>query len=163
MPKTQNPPSLPPLPPPRQRLRPSRPRATTTAGPFGDRMYEARTAAGLPLDEAAVHVRTLLSSTFGPSRETLRRYEDGTTTEDRADPLLVAAAAHLYGVDVDWLSPSVAHQLENVRVLLASPSTSSSSKQRTRRSPKAVANTKWSMRTTRPVTPRHQPPHPRVA
>lgn len=159
MPKPQNPPTLPPLPAPRQRLRASRPRATTTAGPFGDRMYEARTSSGLPLDEAAVHIRGI-DSTYGPSRETLRRYESGETPEDRADPLIVAAAALIYGVDLTWLSPSVASQLSKVELLAAELRSRKGSRPRARRTP----NTRWSSvseTSRRPVTPRRNL-HPRA-
>lgn len=86
-------------------------------GPFAKRLREARQNAGMPLDVASVYVRELLGSDWGLSRETLRRYEDGTTTEDRADPLVVAALADLYGVPLEWLSASVADRMEHIHSL----------------------------------------------
>lgn len=79
---------------------------------FAKRMRDARMAAGLRLDEASVDARRVLGTDWGPSRETIRRYESGLISEDRADPLVVTALAEIYGVSVGQLSWKVAQQTD---------------------------------------------------
>jgi hypothetical protein len=74
-------------------------------------MRTRREAAKFRLDEASVGARSILGGDFGPSRETIRRYEAGLTPEDRADPIIVMALAELYGVSLDELSPHLAEQV----------------------------------------------------
>lgn len=91
--------------------------ATKAPTPFARRLIAARHKAGIPLDVASVRVRDMIGSSFGPSRETIRRYEDGTTTEERADAVVIAALAALYNVPLRQLSPRCYDSMENVRLL----------------------------------------------
>lgn len=112
----------------------------SNAGPFGDRLREARNRIGMPMDVASVRVRDILGSSYGPSRETIRRYESGFTTEDTADPMVIAALAELYDVDVAWISPSIARQVENIHLLAGrslSRKPNASRRSPTRRKPKS--------------------------
>lgn len=84
----------------------------TTA--FGKRLLAAREAAGYRLDDAAVFARVELQSTYGPSRETIRRYEVGEIDEDRADMVIVAALARIYKVPMESLSAVLAAQMQHV-------------------------------------------------
>ena len=86
---------------------PNRPKPPTE---FARRMLEARTRSGLRLDEASVMARDILGASYGPSRETIRRYETGMISEERADPLVVIALAEIYGVSVGQISWIVAQQ-----------------------------------------------------
>ena len=96
------------------------PKTDTTQGLslFARRMREARENAGLRLDEASVDARRILGAEWGPSRETIRRYESGMISEDRADPLVVTALAEIYGVSVAYLSPTVFEQTAEIEKLL---------------------------------------------
>lgn len=86
--------------------------SNTTA--FGKRLLAAREAAGLRLDNAAVFAQMELQSSFGPSRETIRRYEIGEVDEDRADMVIVAALARVYKTPMDKLSPLLAARMNHV-------------------------------------------------
>lgn len=87
---------------------------SSTKTAFGKRMLAAREAAGMRLDEAAVFARVELRSSYGPSRETVRRYEVGDVDEDRADMVTVAALARVYKVPMEALSPALALQFQHV-------------------------------------------------
>jgi len=82
-------------------------------------MQEARQRAGMRLDEASVEARRVLGSEMGPSRETIRRYEAGLISEDRADPLIVTALAEIYGVSVGQLSWVIARQSQAISKLIS--------------------------------------------
>lgn len=86
--------------------------------PFARRMLEARNRAGMRLDEASVEARRVLGAEWGPSRETIRRYETGKITEDRADAMIVTALAEVYGVSVGELSRAIADRALYVSKML---------------------------------------------
>lgn len=90
----------------------------TPMSPFARRMQKARLSSGLRLDEASVEARRILGATYGPSRETIRRYEVGLITEERADPLVVTALAEIYGVNVGELSWPLAQQAKSIHKLM---------------------------------------------
>jgi len=69
---------------------------------FGDRLRHAREQSGHRLDDVAVMMREVLG--YGPSRETIRRWETGVEQEDRVDPVVLAALADIYGVTLESLS-----------------------------------------------------------
>ena len=110
-----------PKPPPRSRsgLISSKPKAFKPTGTFTERMARSREHANLRLDDAAVFARQYLASSWGVSRETIRRYENGDTTEDKVDPTFLAALAKVYGVKLDDLSPSAAARLRSITALAA--------------------------------------------
>lgn len=87
---------------------------TTTRTAFGKRLLAAREKAGMRLDTAAVRAQDELRSSFGPSRETIRRYEIGAVDEDRADMVIVAALARIYKVPMESLSAVLAAQMNHV-------------------------------------------------
>lgn len=82
-------------------------------------MRLTREAAGLSLSEATFQLRSVLPKALWCSLETVRRMENGRTTEDKADPVLVTALADIYGCKVRDLSPLVADELKGLRGLLA--------------------------------------------
>lgn len=86
---------------------------------FARRMQEARQRSGMRLDEASVEARRILGASYGPSRETIRRYEAGLITEDNADPLIVTALAEIYGVSVGQLSYSIAQQSKAINKMFS--------------------------------------------
>jgi transcriptional regulator with XRE-family HTH domain len=85
---------------------------------FARRLQIARQRSGLRLDEASVEARRALGASYGPSRETIRRYEIGMVSEENADPVIVAALAEIYGVSVGHLSWVVAQQVQNLQSLV---------------------------------------------
>jgi transcriptional regulator with XRE-family HTH domain len=88
----------------------------TVERPFGDRLRHAREASHHRLDDAAVLVRETLG--YGPSRETIRRWEKGLEEEDRVDPVVLAALAEIYGVTLEALSPAAERNARTVIRLL---------------------------------------------
>lgn len=90
------------------------PTITSPPTEFARRMREARERSGLRLDEASVDARRVLGAEWGPSRETIRRYENGMISEERADPLVVVALAEIYGVSVGQLSWVIANQVDTI-------------------------------------------------
>lgn len=126
-------------------------RSTTSSKttPFGKRLLAAREAAGYRLDDAAVFARVELQSTYGPSRETIRRYEVGEIDEDRADMVIVAALARIYNVPMESLSAVLAAQMRNV-VSWATPANTSKRKPAAaspttrNRKPKPRSTMRWS-------------------
>lgn len=85
---------------------------------FARRMQEARQRSGMRLDEASVEARRVLGAEYGPSRETIRRYEAGMIAEDRADPLTVVALAEIYGVSIGQLSFVIARQAKAINRMM---------------------------------------------
>ncbi len=77
-------------------------RPPTKAGQFGERLRAARESSRHRLDDVAVHVRERIG--YGPSRETIRRWETGLDDEERIDPVVLAALAEIYGVELASLS-----------------------------------------------------------
>jgi len=69
-------------------------------------MYTARTEAGLTIEQAAMLARSLLSPdlSWGPGRETIRRLEDGPSTEDSVEVPFLMALAKVYRVPLEDLS-----------------------------------------------------------
>jgi transcriptional regulator with XRE-family HTH domain len=92
------------------------PATDTVEGPFGDRLRMAREASHHRLDDVAVLVRETLG--YGPSRETIRRWEKGLEDEDRVDPVILAALAEIYGVTLDSLSPAAERNARTIIRLL---------------------------------------------
>ncbi len=86
---------------------------------FASRMRSQREAAGFSLSEATFELRSVLPKALWCSLETIRRMENGRTTEAKADPVLVTALADVYGCKVRDLSPSIAEGLEGLRDLLS--------------------------------------------
>ncbi len=95
------------------------PKLVTPPTEFARRMQEARQRAGMRLDEASVEARRVIGGEYGPSRETIRRYEAGLISEDRADPLIVIALAEVYGVSVGQLSWVIARQSQTISKVLS--------------------------------------------
>lgn len=81
-------------------------------------MRTARQDAELSLAETTYAIRSRLPEPLWISLDPIRRMEVGTTTEEKADPLLVCALAAVYGVQVSDLSPKVAEYLGIVDELL---------------------------------------------
>ena len=81
-------------------------------------MKEARERSGLRLDDASSEIRRILGANYGPSRETIRRYESDLISEDRADPLIVMTLAEIYGVSVGQLSWTIARQSQAISKLI---------------------------------------------
>lgn len=74
---------------------------------FWARMYKARMDAGLSLDQAAAQTRALLSDdmSWGPGKETIRRLENGPSTDVTASvAFFIVALAKVYGVKLVDLS-----------------------------------------------------------
>lgn len=94
------------------------PTLNTPPTEFARRMQEARNKCGLRLDEASVEARRILGASYGPSRETIRRYEAGLISEDNADPLIVTALAEIYGVSVGQLSWHIAQQTRAISKMM---------------------------------------------
>jgi transcriptional regulator with XRE-family HTH domain len=90
--------------------------AHTLDRPFGDRLRNARVASNHRLDDVAVMVRETLG--YGPSRETIRRWEKGLESEDRVDPVVLAALAEIYGVTLESLSPAAERNASAILRLL---------------------------------------------
>ncbi len=91
------------------------------AGRLGDRLKAAREARKISLRALMVHVDSLLPLPLWVTDETLRRYETGFVTEEKADPIIVQAVARALGVSVEDLSPSIAIELNQLRALLGDP------------------------------------------
>lgn len=120
---------------------------STTA--FGKRLLAAREAAGLRLDNAAVFAQMELQSSFGPSRETIRRYEIGEVDEDRADMVIVAALARVYKTPMDKLSPLLAARMNHVAgwatpIATAKRKPAAASPTTRNRKPKPRSTMRWS-------------------
>ena len=94
------------------------PTTSTPSSPFGERMKQAREAAGLSTMNAAFAIRSRLPEPLWISNDPIRRMESGKLDEAKADPLLVAALAAVYRVRVCDLSPVVAASLGLVDDLL---------------------------------------------
>jgi len=94
--------------------------ATSSDGPgaFGRRLIAARENIDRRLDWVAVKVQEELQTTTGPSRETIRRMEQGDITETKADMMIVAALAKVYGVSIASLSPIAAERLRGLTPFL---------------------------------------------
>lgn len=86
--------------------------------PMGRRLRELREAAGLQLDDAAYQVRQMLPDAMGVSRETIRRYETGDTSEEKANLLVLVALAGVYGCKVSDFAPKKGEELGVVKDLL---------------------------------------------
>lgn len=85
---------------------------------FSQRMRKAREAAGLTLADATFVLRARLPNHVRPSLETIRRLETGFTSEEKADPVIVAALAKAYGRPISELSPIAAEAVEQLRSVL---------------------------------------------
>lgn len=98
-------------------------RRTKQKTEFGRRLRKAREAKGLTLDRVAVQVQDRMGQQTGTSRETVRRYElagsPGGITEDSADLVVTAILAEIYGVTLQWLSPTVARRAALARELFS--------------------------------------------
>lgn len=87
---------------------------------MGGRLRARREAAGLSLLDLMVEVRNRLPKTrrIAVSDETLRRYENGSVAESKADIVILAALADTFGCRMGDLSPTAAVDLETVSDLL---------------------------------------------
>ena len=85
---------------------------------WAQRLRGRRNELQMRLDDAAYLVRQRLPQPMGLSRETLARLERGQVPEDRADPVVIAALADVYGCPVAELSPLAATHLSSLRQLL---------------------------------------------
>jgi transcriptional regulator with XRE-family HTH domain len=90
--------------------------AHTIEQAFGERLRQAREASHHRLDDVAVMVREALG--YGPSRETIRRWEKGLESEGRVDPVVLAAMAEIYGVTLESLSPAAERNATTILRLL---------------------------------------------
>lgn len=88
------------------------------AGDFGSRIRQRREDAHLTLIELMIEVRQRLPRSRWVTNETLRSYENGTKTEDKADPVVVAALADVFGCSIADLSPTIAESSVMIRDLL---------------------------------------------
>lgn len=94
------------------------PSMSAPAGDFGSRIRHQREDAHLSLIDLMIEVRARLPRSKWVTHETLRGYENGTRPEDRADPVVVAALADVFGCRVEDLSPLVAEAADVIRELL---------------------------------------------
>ena len=90
----------------------------TATSVFGGRLRRARKDRGLTLNETAILLRARLPKPLWVTLDPIRRMEIGTTTEEKADPVLVRALADIYGKPLAELSPLIAEELELVERLL---------------------------------------------
>ena len=87
---------------------------------FAKRLTQAREATGLTLAEAAVYATQATNGGRRISHSTIQRMEVGMIPEDKADPIIVAALARVYGRDIETLSADAASRLVGLRELLVS-------------------------------------------
>lgn len=93
------------------------PKAVKSKTELGRRLRRAR--GDVPLDRVSVKVQDRIGIERGYGRETIRRYEAGDISEDTADLVLLSVLAELYGVTLQWLSPTVARRAMQARELFS--------------------------------------------
>lgn len=90
---------------------------TTTAAEFASALEAARSAKGLSYKEVERAVFLLLGP-MAPGQEWLRQWHVGKMPPERADLLVCAALADVYGTTLSELSPIVAERYGAVSDLL---------------------------------------------
>lgn len=91
---------------------------TDDAAGFGQQLTAARLAAGKPTFKKIERAAWESLGAYAPTAETIRLYHCGTVTPEKADVVLVAFLADLYGVSVSTLSQTIADRAEMARDLL---------------------------------------------
>lgn len=89
---------------------------------YGEILKQARVDAGYSQDEATFRSRQYLPESLWFSTGTLQRFENGTTPEQKANPVVLRALAKLYGVPLRQVSVLADESLSEVRTLLDSSS-----------------------------------------
>lgn len=88
-----------------------------TTAEFASALEAARKTKGLSYKDVGRAVFLLLGP-MAPGQEWLRRWHVGDMAPERADLVVCAALAEVYGVTLSELSPVVADRYEGVRDLL---------------------------------------------
>lgn len=92
--------------------------ATRIDATLGGNLRAAREACGVSLLEATIRLRDQLPEALWVSLETVRRLELGVTPESKADPMLLAALAAVYGRPLSEISAVKAAELEGLSDLI---------------------------------------------
>lgn len=87
---------------------------------MGERLRIIRSRQRRELRDVAREAQALLPPSLSMSRETLRRLEVGIISEDKANPVHIAALAQVYGVRISDISPPAAEALGTVDLLIRS-------------------------------------------
>lgn len=81
---------------------------------LAERAKKAREVSGLSYERTAIKLAQVVPESHAVSYGTIRRLEDGEITEDKADRVLLAGLAEVWGVPLDELSPGAVEDLAQI-------------------------------------------------
>lgn len=83
-----------------------------------DNLKAQRQRVGLSLEEVAFAIREFLPRSLWVTAETIRKYENGMVPEHKANLLILAGLARVYGCQFTELAPNGAEDAKTLRDLL---------------------------------------------
>lgn len=90
---------------------------TETLPTLGERLTDLLHASGMSLGQLSKRV-TIALGPYSPSAQTIGQLHRGKVTAERADLVLLAALADIYGVEVSSLHPIIAERYGSARKIL---------------------------------------------